>query len=88
MSDIRTREELEELLRIWQEQRDLLNTQDGGLRLVKLTAGHVPPAISQLQIIWTRDVTELGVNIIKWVLGEDNGVSPVAREMLKRLKEQ
>lgn len=80
----RSDEEIAELQKLFEDTLDVISKDP--VKLVKLTGGSVPPVVSQIQVLWTSDVANFGINILKWTRGEENGVLSVGKTMLEKLK--
>jgi hypothetical protein len=82
---VRTDSDIQSLI---DELKELHNTVKlNPEKLIKLTGGNIPPIVSNIQIMWTMDTAALGINLLKWCLGEENGALQVAMNMNQKLKE-
>ena len=76
--------EIRELLKEWELTLEV--SQKDPMKIVKLTGGNIPPMISNIQIMWTAEAANLGINVLKWILGEENGALHIAKTLNQRLK--
>jgi hypothetical protein len=76
--------EINELISIFQEELNIAESQP--MNIVRATGGSVPPTISMIQVILTKEHANFGINLLKWAQGDENNILSLARATIEKIK--